>query len=168
MARVRDEAGFGLIELLIAMVVLNIGILAIIAAFNSGIVALSRSGHISTASALADQQMERYRSLTYGCIYLSAAGATSNWTGDTAFNQGTMVTASQTTCATTPPAAATTAARTNVVGPDRHRYEVDTYVVTYTPANARTLLKVSVAVHDSLTGTVWSREQSTFDQSTGQ
>ena len=37
-----------------AMVMLNIGILAIVASFNSGAVALRRASHISTASALAD------------------------------------------------------------------------------------------------------------------
>ena len=42
--RLRSESGFGLIELLMAIVVLNIGILAIVAAFNSGIVSLNRKG----------------------------------------------------------------------------------------------------------------------------
>src|SRR5206468_8468851 len=51
-----------------AMVLLNIGILAIVASFNSGAVALRRASHISTASALADQQMEGYRALTYSQI----------------------------------------------------------------------------------------------------
>ena len=41
--RLRSERGFGLIELLMAMVMLNIGILAIVAAFNSGTVALNRA-----------------------------------------------------------------------------------------------------------------------------
>ena len=41
-ARPRDESGFGLIELLMAMVMLNIGILAIVAAFNSGILTSNR------------------------------------------------------------------------------------------------------------------------------
>src|SRR5205823_9893436 len=83
-SRFRGEDGFGLIELLIAMVMLNIGILALVAAFNSGIVALARSSHVSTAAALADQQMELYRGVTYDCIYLSAAGTSANWTGDAA------------------------------------------------------------------------------------
>ena len=56
--RLRSERGFGLIELLMAMVMLNIGVLAIVAAFNSGMFALNRASQISTASALADSQME--------------------------------------------------------------------------------------------------------------
>ena len=66
--RLRSEGGFGLIELLMAMVLLNIGILAIVASFQSGAVALRRASHISTASALADQQMEGYRALLYAQI----------------------------------------------------------------------------------------------------
>ena len=68
--RLRDEEGFGLVELLIAMLMLNIGILAIVASFNSGAVALRRASHVSTASALADQQMEAYRALLYSQIGL--------------------------------------------------------------------------------------------------
>jgi len=45
--RLRQEAGFGLIELLMAMTILNVGILATVAAFNSGIVTLRRSGLVA-------------------------------------------------------------------------------------------------------------------------
>ena len=41
--RARDESGFGLLELLMAMVMLNVGILAIVAAFSSGNAALARA-----------------------------------------------------------------------------------------------------------------------------
>ena len=169
-SRFRGEDGFGLIELLIAMVVLNIGILALVAAFNSGIVSLARSSHISTAAALSDQQMELYRGLTYACIYMSAAGGSANWTGDATFNTGN----NYTTACGTPPAKGAGAqaldpklAVQTVTGPDRHGYEVDTYVQTYTPPSGRAEKRVSIAVHDSLTGKVWARQQSTFDASTG-
>ena len=42
-ADLRSEEGFGLIELLISMVMLNVGILAIVAAFNSGALAIKRA-----------------------------------------------------------------------------------------------------------------------------
>jgi Tfp pilus assembly protein PilV len=54
-ARLRSQEGFGLIELLMAMVMLNIGILAIVASYQTGMFALNRASKISTASALADQ-----------------------------------------------------------------------------------------------------------------
>ena len=70
--RARKQDGFGLIELLMAMTILNIGLLAIVAAFNSGAVAIRRASRISTASALADSQMELYRALTYTSIALDS------------------------------------------------------------------------------------------------
>ena len=48
--RLRSEGGFGLLELLVSMTMLNIGILAIVAAFNSGALALKHAGEVSTAS----------------------------------------------------------------------------------------------------------------------
>ena len=70
-----------------AMVMLNIGILAIVAAFNSGMFALNRASRISTASALADAQMELYRALTYDAIALdstSLAGVDNTYKCDSA------------------------------------------------------------------------------------
>src|SRR6059058_4912608 len=82
--RARDESGFGMLELLMAMVMLNVGILAIVAAFSSGSTALARASRISTASALADKQMEGYRGLKYDNIVF----ITSEWnsaTGDSSY-----------------------------------------------------------------------------------
>jgi Tfp pilus assembly protein PilV len=177
-SRACGEDGFGLIELLIAMVMLNVGILAIVAAFSSGIGSLARASHISTASTLADQQMELYRGLTYGCIYLSSGTIPVGGLYVTAgtsegFYSASQITSPQpsgATCAS--PDAKATNAQQLITGPDRHRYEVDTYIVscpavTCAPTNARTELKVSVSVRDALTGHSWARVQSTFDQSTG-
>ena len=74
--RLSAEQGFGLIELLMAMVMLNVGILAIVGAFNSGIFALNRASRVTTASALADSQMELYRALTYSVIALDSNSVT--------------------------------------------------------------------------------------------
>ena len=86
--RLRQEAGFGLLELLMAMTILNIGILAVVGAFNSGAVALRRSGQISTATVLADKQIELYRALTYGSITLDPTSipATTPYTSDPAWS----------------------------------------------------------------------------------
>jgi type II secretory pathway pseudopilin PulG len=82
-----SEEGFGLIELLIAMVVLQIALLAIIGAFGAGSAALGRASKLNTASVLADQQMELYRSMPYDAIGLDTAGAPTSGTyiGDTRF-----------------------------------------------------------------------------------
>ncbi len=90
--RARDESGFGLLELLMAMVMLNVGILAIVAAFSSGNAALARASRISTASALANKQIESYRGLIYDNIVMTTsewngAVADSTFTADTAYQQ---------------------------------------------------------------------------------
>jgi Tfp pilus assembly protein PilV len=79
-ARLRSQEGFGLIELLMAMVMLNIGILAIVAAYQTGTFALNRASKISTASALADQQMELYRAIKYDAIALDSSSLGSSTT----------------------------------------------------------------------------------------
>lgn len=68
--RLRRQDGMGLVELLIAMTILVVGIMAIVAAFGSGAVALQRASRVSTAGTIADAQMEAYRALNYAAIKL--------------------------------------------------------------------------------------------------
>ncbi len=80
-ARARDESGFGMLELLIAMVVLNVGLFALVGAFNASTVAIRRAGDKAAATAVADKQMEVYRGLGSCAIWLDsvlmpAAGST--------------------------------------------------------------------------------------------
>jgi type II secretory pathway pseudopilin PulG len=70
--RAREEKAFGLIELVIAMVMLNVGILALVATFQSGALAIGRSAYSSNATVVADKTMEVYRALQNKAIYLSA------------------------------------------------------------------------------------------------
>jgi Tfp pilus assembly protein PilV len=162
--RLRQEAGFGLIELLMAMTILNLGILAVVAAFNSGIVTLRRSGMISTASVLADKQMELYRSLTYGSVALASSSipATTPYTSDPAYS------ASQATTACTTPLPAECNASRTTTGPDRHSYRIDTYIVDDHPvAASRAVRRVTIVVRDGLNlNKVLARTTSTFDCST--
>lgn len=73
-ARAAEEEGFGLIELLFAMVMLNIGILALVAAFQTGAVALARSNATSNGAAVADKTMEVFRGLQSCWVYLHVSG----------------------------------------------------------------------------------------------
>jgi Tfp pilus assembly protein PilV len=68
--RIGGDDGFGLVELLIAMIVLNIGILALVATFQAGALAISRSAATSNGTAVADKVMEIYRSMPNAAIYL--------------------------------------------------------------------------------------------------
>jgi Tfp pilus assembly protein PilV len=158
----KDEAGFGLVELVIAMAILNIGLLALVAAFNSGAVAVKRSARVSTGTALADRQMELYRALTYGDIRLAADY------NETLYNASRPAGAVQTGCtdATRPECKATQ----NVTGPDQRTYRVDTYIVLSTPSGnpaPRPVKLVRVIVRDqSAPATVFARLESTFDEAT--
>lgn len=77
-ARIRDERGVGLVELLIALLVLNIGLFATLGAFTSGALALQRASHVSTASAIADQEMEKLRDSSYATIVALQTPQTTN------------------------------------------------------------------------------------------
>ena len=166
-ARARQEDGFGLIELLIALTMLNVGILAVVAAFNSGALALQRAGKTATAAALADQQMELYRALKYDAIYLDTtaeAAADSVYKSDTALQGGLpKVLAS---CAGSPLPIECTPSRT-VSGADGNRYRVDVYILSDTPMNGRALKLVTIVVRDRDVAKTLARVTSTFDQSTG-
>ena len=173
-ARLRTEHGFGLIELLMAMVMLNVGILAVVAAFNSGMFALNRASRISTASALADQQMELYRALTYSAIALdttSLASVDDTYKCDTALGVSCPnSTSAETTatCSGSPLPNECLPSRT-ATGADRKQYRVDTYITTTTPTGGRALKLVTVVVRDGrkLSARPLARVASTFDQSTG-
>lgn len=171
--RLRSEAGFGLIELLMAMVILNVGILAIVAAFASSRIALNRASKISTASALADSQMELYRAVKYDAIALdsTALGSVDNtYKCDTALGASCPNSTSgeiTTTCSTPLPNECNPSR--SATGADRKNYRVDTYITTTTPANGRAEKLVTVVVRDAtnLSARPLARVGSTFDQSTG-
>ncbi|NUR78775.1 MAG: type II secretion system protein [Thermoleophilia bacterium] len=86
-AQLTGEEGFGLIELLIAMVVMQIALLAIIGAFGASAVGLARASRLNTAAVLADTQIELYRAMPYDAIGLDTAGAptTGTYVSDTSF-----------------------------------------------------------------------------------
>ncbi len=124
--RLAQEEGFGLIELLFALVVLNVGIFALMASFQSGALAVSRASSTSNGTVVADKVMEVYHDLKNCAIYLHGNGtgtdtaglpdgipkSTSTWytayQGDTAAYANTVNGANQTTyySYTTPPTSA--------------------------------------------------------------
>jgi len=78
-ARMRNEDGLGLIELLIALLVLNVGIFATFAAFTSAATTLRRSSQTSTAAAIADQEIEALHNMNYNQI-LGVSQTPFTWT----------------------------------------------------------------------------------------
>jgi len=80
-ARLREETGLGLIELLISLLVLNLGIFATMGAFTSGVVAIRNASRVSTASALADKKIEAFRDMSYSNPSFAVGTTTANQTG---------------------------------------------------------------------------------------
>ena len=159
----RREGGFGLIELLLAMTMLNIGLLAVVAAFSSGIVSINRASRITTAAVLADGQMELYRALTNNAIRLEPSSIPTGapYTTDSAYS------ASQVTATCAGPPAECNASR-QATGADGKSYRIDTYIVSTTPTGGRPIKKVTVVVRDYTNlALTFARQISTFDASTG-
>jgi type II secretory pathway pseudopilin PulG len=161
LARLRSERGFGLLELLVAMVILNVGLLAVVATLQSGAVSLRRASRTSTAAAMADAQLERYRALRFEDIALDGslvAAADATYTGDAAL--GTIVTRD---CGVAPPLECLPT-QGPVTGPDGGSYRLDTYVVTVSDR----LRRVTVVVRGPAAGEpALARVASTFDASAG-
>jgi prepilin-type N-terminal cleavage/methylation domain-containing protein len=161
----RRNDGFGMIELLVAMMILSIALLAMLAAFTAGTTTVRRAARASTAASIASRQLELYHAIPYNSILLdgtAAAGADPTYKADPSWN-ATMVTAA---CPTLPPEC--TPSRV-VTGPDGLSYRLDTYIVPETPTGGRQIKRVAVVVRDpnNLAGRPFTRESTTFDQSTG-
>ena len=171
--RARSQEGFGLIELLMSMVILNVGVLALVAAFQSGAFALQRASRQSTAAAIADIQMERYRGYKYCGILFASADVTSaqgdsTYTGDTAYTAGQLTPSNDPSCTSATPPSDSKPLQT-ITGPDGKRYRVDTYIVTDSVTSARPLKRVTVVIRNAnvLSAMPYARIASTFDEATG-
>jgi Tfp pilus assembly protein PilE len=171
LGRLRNEKGFGLLELLMAMTMLNIGILALVAAFNSGAVSLQRASRTSTAATLADAQMELFRAVTYTAVGLdstSVSGTDTLYQNDYVLGGSLANDLLATTGCTGSPLPYQCIATRTVAGADHRSYRVDTYVTQTTPPNGRAIKLVTIVVRDAKTPfRTLAREQSTFDLSTG-
>jgi Tfp pilus assembly protein PilV len=158
--RLRREQGFALIEMLAAIVVIDIGILAMLLTLNSGVVTLRRSAELSTASVVADKQVERYRAITYSSIYLDTASLAST---DSTYQADSAYSATQVSQTCSPLVSTCTPSQT-ITGPDGRSYRVDTFIVSVTPAGGRAVKQVTVVVRRAGTTPTLARVLSTFDQ----
>jgi Tfp pilus assembly protein PilV len=177
-ARVRDESGFGMLELLMAIVMLNVGVLAIVAAFSSGNAALARASRVSTAGALANKQMEIFRGQDYDNITFTtsewnAAVADSTYTSDSVYTSNMQsptppkaLVATASVCPSGVPTSACDPSFTTA-GPDSRSYRVDTYLYYDTPNYGNQLKTITVVVRNADNLRDYARVTSTFDPATG-
>jgi prepilin-type N-terminal cleavage/methylation domain-containing protein len=163
------EGGFGLIELLIAMTVLSVGILALFAMFEAGIRSATRASRVTTAGALADREMENFRAIRYDSIGLPDAlvlAAAAPYASDPAYQASAANRVSLTACGT-PPCTSKVPVQ-SLTGADGRGYRVDTYVTWQTVGTGRGVKLVTIVVRDGTDPTrVWARTASSFDESTG-
>jgi type II secretory pathway pseudopilin PulG len=143
-ARMRGEEGMGLIELLAALMLLTIAIMALLSGFSSSIVSLRRAGAEGTGLTVADRQMEIYRTLPFACVTLNGGTAPSGCPAASGFPNPYS------------PDQTPTASDT----PDHRTYAVHTDV---TAVNAKET-QVTVTVTDS-DGTVRGTQSSLFSAS---
>lgn len=74
--RLAQEDGFGLIELVFAMLLLNVAIFALVGAFQTGALAIAGTAATSNGTVVADKVIETYRDIRNCGIYLH--GGTGN------------------------------------------------------------------------------------------
>ena len=171
-----------MIELVCAMTVLSIGIMAVFGMFQSGAVQIRRASTVTTAAALGDAEIERFRAVKYETIGLASTdvgAADSTYTGQSggaykAISSPVNGTSSTVVVAKCPPAPCTSSVPTKTVtGADGKSYRVDTYITWEAVSNAngvagRNVKLVTVVVRDPTTARVHTRVASSFDAATGQ
>lgn len=191
MQRAREEDGFGLIELVIAMSILAVGLMALVAAFSSATISVNRASGTATAAAIADSQMESFRMMIYDQVGVDTAAATlaaldTTYKNDAAcYDTGTATNCTQsgspavkkltppagTTCASInvwyPTTLPCTPSRT-ITGPDGKPYRIDTFVSTPAAVSSaqRARKSITVVVRQGGTSRVLARNTSTIDCST--
>jgi type II secretory pathway pseudopilin PulG len=150
--RLHEERGFLLIEVVAAIMILSIALLALMAGYDSAFESLHASGRKATAATLANEQLELYRALPYTSIGLdadttSAVGDPNNAAYDETYAtnslldgdwvpdpdnpdslvqqpSGTVNEVTITSCGTT----ANCLPIQNVTGPDGRQYRLETYI----------------------------------------
>ena len=165
----KDEAGIGIVEVVIAIAIINVAIMAMFAMFQAGGLSILRGARVSNASVVAEKQMELYRGLLYANISLNdtlvtAAGSDATHTAPGSPLWGTQVTSAS--CSTASPECQPVQA--SVTGPDGRAYRVDTYIVVNPVTGGRPGKRVTVRVSLAAdTSKVLATLTSDFDLATG-
>jgi type II secretory pathway pseudopilin PulG len=158
-----------MIELLLALTILNIGLLALVASLNAGVVAVKSASETATAASLADAQMELYRAIRYSSLHLdsTAVAATDATYQSDPVLAGNIANDITTTTGCTGMPNYCNPSRV-ALGADRKQYRVDSYITWSTPTSGRQLKLVTVVVRRAQAPYHrLARQQSTFDESTG-
>lgn len=155
-ARLRQDDGFMMLELLAAMVVLTVALLALMAGYDSAFTSMHKASRQTTAYTLAQNQLELYSALSYSSVGLdtttlsSVKASNSTYTSDEA---------GLTNASTASDATLTCGTATNclpvqtLTGSDHKSYTVETFIrnvpdLAYTGRSER---DVTIIVRDPST-----------------
>jgi hypothetical protein len=166
----KDESGQGITEIVIAIAIINVAIMAMFAMFQAGALSILRASRTSNAAVVAEKQAELYRAMLYKDVLLNdslvtTAATDSIHTSATEWGSaGVQVSAS--TCTNT--LSECMPVQTSVTGADGRAYRVDTYVQAVTPSSGRPGKQVTVIVRlASDTSRVLAKLTSNYDLATG-
>ena len=128
--RACNENGFLMIELVAAMLILTVALLALIGAYSLGYFAIGASAKTSSAGLLANNQLELYATVPYASIGLDATTLASTKSSDATYStdlaalpvSGTDVSISG--CGSS----ARCAPVQTLTGPDNKSYKVETFI----------------------------------------
>ncbi len=156
-ARLQDESGFSIVELVVAVMVITVALLAIAAGFETAAVSVHAAAKKTVAAKLANAQIERYAALAYTSIGLDATTLTNTKTSgnpsyssayvsdETALNAVTSGTdVSFSGCGT----AAQCLPVQTVAGTDQKSYKLETFIRNVVSFGTWTERIVTVIVRD--------------------
>ena len=159
MPQPRSEAGLGLVELVVAMFVLTVALLALAAGYESAAISVHNADRKTVAAKLAASQIELYQSLKVSSIGLDQTTLTNVQTlGSGSYDSvyvsdeaGLTPTGTDHTITCSDPTVAQCSPIQNVTGPENHLYRIETFVRDVTNAGATGTWKerfVTVIVRD--------------------
>jgi Tfp pilus assembly protein PilV len=145
-----NESGFLLIELIAAMFVLTIALLALIGAYSFGYFAIRSAGQSVSAGLLGNNQLELYQSLPYSSIGLDTtqfASRDATYIADESALPGSGTDVKISSCGSTPQCSPVQ----TLTGSDHKTYRVETFIrcVANTSGTSRSEKLVTVIVRNA-------------------
>lgn len=133
-ARIRDEQGFLVIELTIAVFVIAVALLALMASYDQGLFSIHSSAKTSAAADLAERQLELYASLPFASVGLDSSALTdaqandSTYADDEAALPGSGDDVAIPSCGSSPQCSPVQ----TLTGSDNHSYKLETFIRSVT------------------------------------
>jgi Tfp pilus assembly protein PilV len=158
MSRLKDEGGMGLVELVVAMFVLTVALLALAAGYDTAAISVHNADKKTVAAKLAASQIELYQSLKVSSIGLDQTALTNVQTSGSGSYDGVYASdeAGLTPTGTDHPivgcgSSAQCLPIQDVSGPENHPYRIETFIRDVTNTGATGTWKerfVTVIVRD--------------------